>query len=182
MATKNDPGKFDCYGAARWDEPLFVLLARDISAPLVVMFWGLCRAVLILIRVKPSTDWPMVREAFACARSMWRYERPSRWRDAGRSSDTTVKIDVAGTTIEVFVEYTFSAGGSDFFAGGCWQPGDGDDIQFLDIWVVNPVDGKHVLAPPWLTEIVSNSAPVYQQICDAEFDSAASDDEERYRP
>jgi hypothetical protein len=39
MATKNNPGEYDCYGKAQPDEPMFILLARDIDAPEVVRFW-----------------------------------------------------------------------------------------------------------------------------------------------
>lgn len=39
MGTKTHPGKFDCYAAAKPDEPMFVLLARDrLAAPLVQMW------------------------------------------------------------------------------------------------------------------------------------------------
>ena len=32
MGTKNNPGKFDCYEHAKPDEPMFVLLGRDLEA------------------------------------------------------------------------------------------------------------------------------------------------------
>lgn len=40
MGTKNDPGKFDCYGEAYPDEPLFILRASDQRAPLIVRIWA----------------------------------------------------------------------------------------------------------------------------------------------
>lgn len=40
MATKNNPGKFDCYENAKPDEPMFVLLARDKDAPALVDRWA----------------------------------------------------------------------------------------------------------------------------------------------
>jgi hypothetical protein len=40
MGTKNNPGKFDCYEKAEPDEPLFVLLARDPSASVLVRVWA----------------------------------------------------------------------------------------------------------------------------------------------
>jgi hypothetical protein len=76
MGTKLKPGKFDCYANAKLDEPLFILLARDRSARFVVRFWALCRAVMILVRLKPRTDWAMVREAWTCARDMGAYQKP----------------------------------------------------------------------------------------------------------
>lgn len=40
MGTKLNPGNFDCYAAAKDDEPMFVLLARDESAPFLVEAWA----------------------------------------------------------------------------------------------------------------------------------------------
>lgn len=40
MGTKKNPGKFDCYENAAEDEPMFVLLARDPLAPLLVRKWA----------------------------------------------------------------------------------------------------------------------------------------------
>lgn len=40
MGTKNNPGEFDCYANAKPDEPMFVLLARDNSAPSIVYRWA----------------------------------------------------------------------------------------------------------------------------------------------
>ncbi len=39
MGTKNNPGDFDCCLNAEDDEPMFVLLARDASAPDLVREW-----------------------------------------------------------------------------------------------------------------------------------------------
>lgn len=41
MGTKNNPGDFDCYAAAEPDEPMFVLLARDDLASVVVTGWAM---------------------------------------------------------------------------------------------------------------------------------------------
>lgn len=43
MATKNNPGKFDCYAAAGNDEPIFILRANDPLAPVLVHMWALAR-------------------------------------------------------------------------------------------------------------------------------------------
>lgn len=40
MATKRDPGAFDCYKAALPDEPFFTLLARDPAAPDTLRVWA----------------------------------------------------------------------------------------------------------------------------------------------
>jgi hypothetical protein len=46
MGTKRDPGPFDCYKAAADDEPMFILLARDPLAPMLVKLWAELRAHL----------------------------------------------------------------------------------------------------------------------------------------
>lgn len=40
MATKNNPGAFDCYANAAPDEPMFVLLGRDPMAGMLVRMWA----------------------------------------------------------------------------------------------------------------------------------------------
>lgn len=40
MGTKTDPGKYDCYESAASDEPMFILLARDPTAPDLVYSWA----------------------------------------------------------------------------------------------------------------------------------------------
>lgn len=39
MGTKNNPSEYDCYDKAELDEPMFVLLARDPLAPILVRLW-----------------------------------------------------------------------------------------------------------------------------------------------
>lgn len=73
MGTKNEPGKFDCYANAAPDEPMFVLLARDPDAADLVEQWATARMRRIMAGTKPSTDWPMVEEAVACAAKMRLY-------------------------------------------------------------------------------------------------------------
>ena len=77
MSTKINPGEFDCYANAEPDEPMFVLLARDASAPGHVRSWALCRANDINKGLKPESDMIQVQEAFQCAEAMdeWRRER-----------------------------------------------------------------------------------------------------------
>lgn len=43
MGTKDNPGQFDCYHAAKPDEPMFVLLARDRLAGFLVSIWSSLR-------------------------------------------------------------------------------------------------------------------------------------------
>lgn len=71
MGTKNDPGKFDCYGAAEPDEPMFVLLGRDRLAPSLVDEW----ADLAEGGLAHSSE--KIAEARQCAAAMraWRGEK-----------------------------------------------------------------------------------------------------------
>jgi hypothetical protein len=70
MGTKNDPGKYDCYAAAEDDEPMFVLLARDSIAPILIQLWADIRDMS-----KPE-DIDKIAEAIGCAHDMetWRIE------------------------------------------------------------------------------------------------------------
>ena len=40
MGTKSNPAPNDCYARALPDEPLFVLLARDLTAPSLIERWA----------------------------------------------------------------------------------------------------------------------------------------------
>jgi hypothetical protein len=64
MATKQDPGSFDCYAKAAPDEPLFVLLARDSLAPELVEVWAERR------EAAGNANPVKLAEARACAASM----------------------------------------------------------------------------------------------------------------
>ena len=68
MGTKNDPGKFDCYAKAEADEPLFVLLARDPLAPILVELWA-------SLREHAAGNPSKVAEARACAGAMRRWRQ-----------------------------------------------------------------------------------------------------------
>lgn len=70
MATKEQPGKFDCYANAKADEPMFVLLARDKAAPAAIRFWALERQKL---GKNKGTD-PQIVEAYECAKAMEEYQ------------------------------------------------------------------------------------------------------------
>lgn len=74
MATKNNPGEFDCYKNAEQDEPMFILLARDRQAPALVLAWAMERKRMVEEGQKPADDIRMVAEAIDCASAMidWR--------------------------------------------------------------------------------------------------------------
>lgn len=78
MGSKNSPGHFDCYANAEPDEPMFIVLARDATAPLVVDMWANERQHLINIGVKPKSDQPMVEEARQCAANMRTWRKTNR--------------------------------------------------------------------------------------------------------
>jgi hypothetical protein len=72
MATKRNPGKYDCYENAEPDEPLFVLLASS-----RVSLLAMCAAFLGLLwhaLFRRPSDPAKVSEAADCARGMrgWR--------------------------------------------------------------------------------------------------------------
>ncbi len=70
MGTKNNPGDYNCYADAEPDEPIFVLLARDVRAPHVVEAW------CALAEMK-GTDPKKIKEARQCAEQMreWRLKQ-----------------------------------------------------------------------------------------------------------
>jgi hypothetical protein len=83
MGSKLSPGKFDCYANAEPDEPMFVLLARDELAGVLVTMWGLlrigafdkldeCVATLkhLARRYVDAPDNAKADEAAECARAM----------------------------------------------------------------------------------------------------------------
>lgn len=89
MATKNDPGKFDCYAAAEPDEPMFHLLARDPVGSYLVRAWAylrtgdyvrtvqeICDAIKVMEKlpgkIKQRSD-EKVLGAHHCALDMWDY-------------------------------------------------------------------------------------------------------------
>jgi hypothetical protein len=78
VGTKNNPGLHDCYAAAEGDEPIFVLLARDKSAPALVLAWAMERKRLIDAGSKPAEDLDKVGEAMACTHDMIRWQRHHR--------------------------------------------------------------------------------------------------------
>lgn len=89
MGTKANPAKFDCYANALPDEPMFVLLARDPSAPWLVRLWAHNRATDIERGGRPESDLALVEEARGCADKMetWRRANDGRWRKLDSSED-----------------------------------------------------------------------------------------------
>ena len=81
MGTKEKPAPFDCYANALPDEPMFILLARDPSAPDLVDAWASGRIYQIATGKKPQSDMVMVEEAQDCAKAM------RAWRDAHHPND-----------------------------------------------------------------------------------------------
>ena len=68
MGTKNNPGEYDCYANADPDEPMFVLLARDPLAPILVELWA-------SLREHAAGTPSKVKEARACALDMRKWRR-----------------------------------------------------------------------------------------------------------
>lgn len=80
MGTKNNPGLFDCYASAQPDEPIFVLLARDPDAAILVRMWShmRLRRALVLSPLSEGQEARLqkIKEADDCADAMddWRHE------------------------------------------------------------------------------------------------------------
>ena len=88
--SKLNPGKDDCYTEALPDEPIFVLLARDDSAPELVEAWATRRLSDITKCVRPPEDREKVTRAVALATKMrhWREERYGAWRIPEKAENT----------------------------------------------------------------------------------------------
>lgn len=84
MGTKQNPAQFDCYSNALPDEPMFILLARDPKAPMLVDEWAALRAQQVDDGERPQADMAMVDEARQCAAAMraWREANDGKWRAA----------------------------------------------------------------------------------------------------
>lgn len=63
MATKNNPGAFDCYAHAGPDEQMFTLLGRDVASPATIRFW--CQERIRLGKNRPGDT--QIGEALECA-------------------------------------------------------------------------------------------------------------------
>ena len=89
MGTKNSPGKFDCYGNAMPDEPMFILLARDPRFYRYVSQWANDREEAIRCGERPESDMAMVHEARQCAAlgETWRKENNGSWRHPATQGD-----------------------------------------------------------------------------------------------
>lgn len=70
MGTKSNPGKHDCYEKAHPDEPMFVLLARDPLAPMLIELWA-------QLREHHAGNTSKVFEARECAVAMKAWRRDS---------------------------------------------------------------------------------------------------------
>lgn len=66
MGTKNNPAKYDCYTNADPNEPMFILLGRDVSAPALVEAWASAREM-------KGEDVAIIAEARQCAEAMRRW-------------------------------------------------------------------------------------------------------------
>lgn len=72
MPTKQHPGVFDCYAAALPDEPIFVILGRDIAGPATLGYWAQQR--IALGKTDGPDDLDRIKAAVAEATEMreWR--------------------------------------------------------------------------------------------------------------
>lgn len=69
MATKNNPGAYDCHASAKPDEPLFTLIARDPTFAAVIQLWSVLRARV----TDQGADSAQTGEAQQCALAAIQY-------------------------------------------------------------------------------------------------------------
>ena len=82
MGTKLQELRDGCFARAMDDEPMFVLLARDQSAPQGARDWADRREAEVKAGRKPASDMVQVQEARQCADRMeaWREANDGAWR------------------------------------------------------------------------------------------------------
>lgn len=82
MGTKLTELRDGCFARALDDEPMFVLLARDTSAPTLVRTWAAQRRHDIDRGRRPASDMAQVLEAEQAADRMeaWRAKNDGAWR------------------------------------------------------------------------------------------------------
>lgn len=76
MGTKNQPGIYDCLAKAEDDEPYFVLLGRDSSAPALITAWVNQRRHKIRVGLVPNTpaEHAQIAEAGELAKAMLEFQ------------------------------------------------------------------------------------------------------------
>lgn len=82
MGTKNNPGVFDCYGAAEPDEPMFILLGRDPLAGELVRAWAMKRSAM-------GESGDKVMEAVNVATAMDKFA--IEWRERKATMPVTIE-------------------------------------------------------------------------------------------
>lgn len=82
MSNKQEEFRRGCFAKALPDEPMFVLLARDPSAPELVEEWATKRMFAIADGERPKSDEAAAEEAMRCAHAMrvWRAQADGEWR------------------------------------------------------------------------------------------------------
>lgn len=96
MATKNNPGDYDCYTNAEPDEPMFVLLGRDRHAPTLVWLWSVLREL-------DQEDEKKVKDARDCVVNMvaWAHERGKKTVGLGQAVLAGVMDMIRQTNVAV---------------------------------------------------------------------------------
>ncbi len=95
MGTKNNPGAYDCYANAEPDEPMFILLGRDVDAPVLVWMWA-------RLRKARGEDAAKIEEAESCALKMGEWLRA---RGKEETLLTTLNLALAAEIEEIVLHY-----------------------------------------------------------------------------
>jgi hypothetical protein len=102
MGSKNEPGKFDCYANAGPDEPMFVLLGRDATAPFVIFAW-------VAFRMQSGDiEDEKLAEAISCAAKMHDHAKKlgkdDALHDGARALSELLDGDITPDEFGVFFE------------------------------------------------------------------------------
>lgn len=112
MGSKLNPGEFDAYAAALPDEPMFVLLARDESAPVMLRAWADRRRADLTHALEADPDlyddstWLerqredlrkcTAADMLAHDMTVWRKSNAGAWRDGSQR-----RVPMAGADSEL---------------------------------------------------------------------------------
>lgn len=123
-----------CFKSAMPDEPAFILLARDESAPKLVRQWAAIRQSLISAGLKPKSDQQQIDEAFVLAEQMeaWRRDADEAWRKQAA-------FDFAAGTHDAF---------HDAVLHGTGATQGGEHVPAEKLWEVHPEDLAETPYPP----------------------------------
>ena len=73
MFTKHDEWFAHFIENLHDDEPIFILVGRDLMAPSVIEHWAAKRITAVAMGDRPQSDQPQVESAMMCAKEMRKF-------------------------------------------------------------------------------------------------------------